>query len=426
MDFLPDRIEKSRLRERYPAIHELLRQKGVLDGKNELVRFVGIASAGAEQCAMFLPHGAPEHDHDCRKKFAATVMAAISRFARENARTGEAAATESSASFAAVLAAIAEDYRDHGIFSERLRTPSVDTGKPDWRATLRKGVPMLTPDGAPVFTEIRTSRPFSSSENILAIIQAAVVREIAGRHGWWLGESFGKRPLPSPDPLPRWPREHWTTHLRRFRQNLFAERPIVLAGLLEAYLDNEPLADTGRFLCGLSDYSTVWEAMLLRVLPGVEDGWNARLPAPYYVGSAGNSEAGGRMLMDIVIRNGSRIVIADAKYYRATSVGTAPGWPDIVKQIYYAEALGTVAGGPAPSSIDTCFIFPVRDGEEGPLDSVEIRDTAGMPVPRFPAVRCYYAGAHAVAAAYCTGRKISPLFSEAGSMAEDEALQPVT
>ena len=35
------------------------------------------------------------------------------------------------------------------------------------------------------------------------------------------------------------------------------------------------------------------------------------------------------MAMDIVIRENHGLVVADAKYYRAQGIGTAPGWADM-------------------------------------------------------------------------------------------------
>lgn len=409
--FLPDRYPKIALKERYPAVHRCLEEKGILEGKHELVRFVGIANAGPDECVFFTPHGAPDDRDSEGVGFARTLMAAVTKFAREYSRSGEDNSEEPSLSYAALIASIAEDYRDHGIFSERLRTQSINSGKPDWRATLRRQLPLLANSGGPVFTDIRTVRPFTSSDNILAILQAEVVREIHERHGWWLEHSFGTRPVPSASNPPRWPREIWAVMLRRFRQNLFADRPLVLSALLEAYLDHNPSSDQGATVCGIPDFSTVWEAMLRRVLPGVEEGWNARLPAPYYMKDDGVIEAAGRMEMDIVVRTGDRLVIVDAKYYPATGVRSAPGWPDIVKQIYYAEAMATIPEGPGPDRIDNCFVFPARDsGAVGKLANVAMYDNHRKHLARFGPVRCHYAGMRDVADAYCHGRMIDPVF----------------
>ena len=90
--------------------------------------------------------------------------------------------------------------------------------------------------------------------------------------------------------------------------------------------------------------------------------------------------------------------------YQATSVAKAPGWADIVKQIYYAEALATVAGAPDAGMIENCFMFPVVDGEAGQLGSVAMFDNAGMRAGRFPEIRCVYVGINSVMTGYCKGR----------------------
>lgn len=408
IDFLPDRYPKAVLKETRPAVFRCLESRGILDGKNDLVRFAGIASVKPDECTVFLPHGLATGSEENRTGFAKLAMAAISKYARDFSRPGEAEGEEESLSYVAAMVAIAEDFRDNGIYSERLRITSVNTGKPDWRSTFRRELPMLATSGAPVFGNIRTARPFSSNNNVLAIIQAAVVKELYDRHGWWLERYFGTRPVPRDVPVPEWPRELWAAMLGKFRQNLFAERPLMLARFLEAYLDGNPEAGDGAVVCGIADFSAVWEKMLQQVLPGTEYGWNSRLPGPRYTFHDGSAADSGRMAMDIVVRDDFGLVVADAKYYLAKSVDTAPGWADIVKQMYYTEALETVVD--EGTQIRTCFIFPRAPNSNSVLKTVGMHKSGGDPEPRFPQVKCYYADTAIVADAYCSGRKIAPLF----------------
>jgi len=404
--FLPDRYPKAELKRRFPKIYNCLDSFGILEGKNELVRFVGLVSTNIDESVIFLPHGAPRENEANSDDFGKDVMNAITKFARKNSRAGTEDGGEPTLSFTALISAIVEDYREHGIFAERLRTRSINNGKPDWTATVRSQTPLIATNGAPIFADVKTVRPFKSSDNILAIIQAEVVREIYIRHGWWILDTFGERLPPFDIELPLWPREIWSRMLRSWRQNLFAERPIRLLNMLLAYLELSPNSSQGDVVCGISDFSTVWETMLKSVLPGVEDHWNARLPAPHYLSKDGSIEPSGRMVMDIVVRNGERLTVADAKYYRAVGVGSAPGWADIVKQIYYVEALKTVCGAADSYLIDSCFLFPAVDGEAGRLQQVAMYNVSGKVESTFPPTQCIYIGTQAVISAYCRGEFI--------------------
>lgn len=405
--FLPDRYPKAALKQNYPRVFDCLKEKGILEGKNDLVRFVGVVNAGPRQNVVFLPHGAPQDLENDGEEFAKEVMTAVTKFARQNSRTGEDAEGDPTLSFSTLVAALAEDYRDYGLFSERLRARSVNSGKPNWPATIRGQIPLMAANGAPVYTDIRSTRPIASSLNILAMVQAAVVREIFEFHAWWLADSFGKREIPFDIDEPRWPREAWSRMLRGIRQNLFAERPLRLVSMLIAYLDHASEGSAGALVCGISDFSTVWETMLSKVIPGVEERWNTRLPGPRYVHTDGTPEPSGRMRTDIVINNGDRIIIADAKYYKAESAGTAPDWGDIVKQFYYLEALASVPDAPPRDKIGNCFIFPITDGETCNLKSVEMFGENNQPVDLFPSIDCIYIGTRSVINSYCKGKSIN-------------------
>jgi len=67
----------------------------------------------------------------------------------------------------------------------------------------------------------------------------------------------------------------WPGELRSLLPTLYANRPVFLAKSLIAYIEETAAHSEGEFVCGVEDFSSVWEHMLRKVLPGVEDGWNA-------------------------------------------------------------------------------------------------------------------------------------------------------
>ena len=67
------------------------------------------------------------------------------------------------------------------------------------------------------------------------------------------------------------------------------------------------------------------------------------------------------------------LTVVDAKYYRAQGLDSAPGWPDLVKQFFYARALKAYCPEP---TVNNAFVFP----GQGPLKSAHMhnRDSKEM------------------------------------------------
>jgi hypothetical protein len=399
--YLRDRHSKADLEIEYPEVARSLRARWslMMENKKELVAWVGIARACGNDSVVFLPHGGP-----ARNEFASRLMSAIVRFARENRRSGEAL-HDNGPNQAALLADLAADFRDHGIYFERERVRTRNSGKPDWGRTARQTMAFPDSDDRPIYLEIATTRPATATTNVIATIQRDVISELARDHGWWLRDHLGSRELPRPVRAIPWPRHIWPALLRSARRGLYQERAIRLVRMLLAYLEIDEKTGDGGVICGVSDFSTMWEAMLRDVLPRVDTRWNDELPGPYYFKTAGAPEASGRMQMDIVVRHDRRLLVIDAKYYRATSVGLAPGWADIVKQLYYVKALETVRSA-RNMKIGTAFIFPGIRTEAAPFDRVEMLGRGGETLDAFPSIACQYLGMDDVVTAYARRSKL--------------------
>jgi hypothetical protein len=406
LQFLPDRLPRERLWAQHPAAANRLRAHGLLEGSEKRVRFVGIASISNTEGTFFLPHGSP-HEKKDRDEFAQCVMKAISRFGRENSRVNEGALEDEGPSNAALLHEIATDFRDFGIFSERLSVKSKNSGKPEWSQTIRKEVPLYSNQNL-VFPTVRTVRPVDASENVLAAIQRIVLCEIYANHSWWLADAFGSRKLPRNVSILPGPRKAWRSLLAAFRQSLFSDRALRLASLLERYLANIDQVGEGALVLGISDFSTLWEKMLNEVLPNIERGWNEKLAGPVYRNIGGDEFPSGRMLMDAVARTGTRFLIIDAKYYTARSVDTSPSWPDVVKQLYYQKAMEALLKDPE-SEVQSCFIFPASRLTAPSFDVVQMRYQTGRLENTFPNIYCYYLNTEDVVRAYISGKKLLDL-----------------
>lgn len=399
-----DRIPVNQLRQENPETLHLLEERGIGKiGRRETVHFCGLADAGAEGAVFFLPRHAQGNPGEMLKT-ASLTMRVLARYGREvESRKGIAGSPGDNAALAALIYDLARDFRDNGIYSERERYRARNSGKPDWKRTISREMPFLTSSGIPVYPDTRTTRSLDSHEMLLAQIQAAVLSEIVEKHSWWLSgiaSRAGELRSFRPPPLPRF---LWPGKLRLLLPSLYARRPVFLANTMMSYLDETSGNAEGDFVCGVEDFSSVWEHMLRKVLPGVEEGWNAKLPKPGYVravsGEVEMLERG--MQTDIVVRDGTHLTVVDAKYYEATGKGSVPGWPDIVKQLFYEMAIkAVVADG---TTVSNCFAFPSGGVSSQPFETVRIYYPDQAMVGAFPEIRCRYYDIRSVMEAYRSG-----------------------
>ncbi len=399
IEFLPDRLSKAEFEITHPSAAKSLRARWsiMMDNSRELVAWVGIAHADTSGATVFLPHGSPSLTAD-RCMLAKPLMEAILRFARERGRGGDASNDEG-LNQTALLADIAADYRDHGLYTHRERICTRNAGKPDWPRTIKNEPAFKGANGASVYSEFRGVRPSTFDTNLIALIQGEVVSEIASIHGWWLGEHFGAREMPVKAENIRWPKHVWPKLLLVARGNLYQTRAVRLVNLLLSYLEKEQHTGVGPVVCGIADFSAMWEEMLRKVLPDVEDTWNPLMPGPVYIDEEGRLAESGRMEMDIVVKRGRHILIADAKYYRATSVSLSPGWADIVKQLYYQKCLASIEKA-SDCDITNIFLFPAFKTERSPFRQIEMRAIDGREIGDFPPIGCQYISISDVLKAY--------------------------
>ena len=404
--FLHDRHGKAALDTSHSEVAEALRKRRsvMMENGKETVAWVGIAQTGDGDSCFFLPHGAPEGTGD-REHFARQLMRAIVRFSRESGRAGDGREKESSTN-AALLAELAADYRDHGLHARREKLKANRDGKPDWARTVRSKTAFPAANGAPLYTELATTRYSSQATNIVAQIQEQVIADIHRAHSWWLGPWFGSREAPRPQRAPPWPKESRARLLKLARRDLYENRAIRLVGLLLAFLEQEKETGEGEVFCGISYFSTLWEVMRRETIPGGEHDWNNRLPKPAYFRADGSHEDARGMELDMVVRSGDHTIILDAKYYRATSKGYLPGVQDISKQIVYQQALEATGEADA-GSIVNAFAFPGTDTLREPFERIRFMLPDGGVAPGFPPVLCQYVSVGDVVEAYAVRRKLA-------------------
>ena len=404
---LQDRVSVQYLETRYQKLTaELRRQDQGKTLQKETVHFCGLACTSASESYVFVPRKTVGDSATENQRIARITMRVLAKYGQDTRdRQGLASVEDGNVGLISTVQDLSDDFRQYGIFAERVRYATKNSGKANWPRTAARELAMVSRNGNIVYPNIRTSRTSNAHESVLARVQVAVLLEIAEHHGWWLGGLQGREAELKHYASPDFPRLLWSQKLRSLLPNLFAQRAIRLAHSLISYLDEDPRQNDGITLYGIDDFHAVWERMLREVLPGVEGGWNSRLPKPAFRRAANGhllvQERG--MQTDIVIRDGATLKVLDAKYYDATALSNSPGWPDIVKQLFYDLALISVAGDEARTG---SFVFPARNNGEGPFTQVSVVRADQEPAVGFPSINCMYLSVMEVMEAYLGRRKL--------------------
>lgn len=405
VQFLSDRKGKAELERLHPEVAQALtsRWPTMMENGRETVAWVGIAKARESGTVFFLPHGSPSGER-ARLELAGRLMRAIVRFSKEHNRDGEGRDREST-TLAAILAELATDFRDRGLYSTREKLRTKREGKPDWARTLKNQTAFPASDGSPLYCDISSIRYSSLATNTVARIQEQVIAEISQTHGWWLSPYFGNREIPRPALLAEWPREHWVRLLKQANRSLYENRAIMLVKMLIAYLEQSAETGSGEVFCGISDFSTLWEAMLRDTIPDVDSSWNNRLPRPAYFRPDAEPEKIPGMQTDIVAGYGDFTLILDAKYYRATTTKFAPGVQDISKQFVYQKAVEATRRV-EPGKLVNAFVFPAEQTGREPFERIDFLLPDNTPAAGFSPVSCQYVSVSEVVDAYINRQKL--------------------
>lgn len=415
-EILVDRMPKDHLSLSHPEISKLMQESklGKLSGEQNNIQFCGLVCAHKEESttsAIFLPRKS-QISKDSDLDTAKVTMQVIAKYFRSKTREDNSGQEDSGGSWLSIIKAIADDFIEYGIYSDRHRIQGRNNGKANWARTIVRETPLIGHTGNIVYPDICTSRTQDNHHNFLAQMQVTVLKEIAVDHGWWLsGLTKDSSKLREFQPI-KIDRQLWPVKLKALLPSLFSNRAIRLAKYLVKYLERESYNSKSPLLFGLDDFHNVWEKMLREVLENTEDGWNTKLPRPYFYSddSAPPKTAPKKQMeMDIIVRQGSNLVIVDAKYYDATNIATSPSWPDISKQLMYEIAMKDLVERKGfTGEIHSCFVFPdfLENSGETFTDIRMEYFKSRMP-SKLPQIKCYYMPIIKVMEAYLNNKKIA-------------------
>ena len=354
-----DRSEISQLPE---TIRRAMKERGLFAEEEKTVHYCGVISC-EDTVAVFLPRNSkgPEEEDGY------FLLKALQRYYQGRDRASgvlegsedELIGTES----LTLMLEIAGDYLTNGLYVRRKKRRTINRGKTDWRRTIARHSPFPSAQ-SPVYLDLETSRNQYVSDCETSRIHATIIRQIKSQYGTLI---FGQRLAPDSRldmlPAPSGDTDSQLVHLDRELSGTFSERDIRLIRLLKKYLERKRATGSSDLLIGTRKFHNVWEGMIDSCLPG-KRAINKKLPVPYYLTGSFYEELprkGQRTDTVIVDDEKSWWAVVDAKYYGATSAGNAPGWHDIVKQLFYEKAVAGLTEV-KDARVSLHFIFPGRKG----------------------------------------------------------------
>jgi hypothetical protein len=370
---------------------DTMKEEGIIAPDHSSAQFCGFVS-WTGGTAVFLPVNCCETNFNALT--AHFLLRALRRY-YDDKETGvyEGVGSEliGTASLSLILSLV-DDYLENGLYVRRARERTLNSGKINWSRTISRQVGFLS-NNAPVYLDLETSRTHYVSDCETARIHASIIRDIYSEYSEIL---FGGARASDVDlelmPSPSGELITQLAHLDRELPLIYSDRDINLVNSLRRYLERSSGKDNPSII-GTRNFHAVWEGMIDQCLPRRVSGVNSKLPIPFYFSNGSYvpvAKKGQRT--DTVIENedGSHIAVVDAKYYRAQDSNSAPGWTDIVKQIFYKTAVESIV--PQSTNVSLHFVFP---GDKQVLDSAHVGSRANHPVKLkpsgdYPDIHCNY------------------------------------
>lgn len=404
---LTDRTDIGRLPER---LRILIQKQNLVTNSGKKVSFCGVIICDGE-IHTFLPQNSdvPKENERDLYKISSQLMKSVHRYSTD--RTSKEFSFDEGKDCLgddklSLISELLGDYCANGLYSRRISEKVKNSGKTDWKRTITSQLPYQGKNG-PVYLDFNGTKKRYDSESEVARIHATVIRELDSSFGWIItGSNDSIATSIKTLPNPKGEKVHLIKTLRQELHVVFSDREKRLLNLLIKYLELESGYGESEFIVGLKYFHVMWEHMLDRSLL-----WtfkvNKFLATPAYKinGDIKAAKAKGQRT-DTVIRkpNTNMYAVVDAKYYEAKDTIGAPGWPDLVKQFFYAKALSVYDSS---AQINNAFVFP----GSGPIESAHMLnpETKLFEDSMYPPIQCLYLDPIELIDHYVKGKKFDKL-----------------
>ncbi|MGF6423486.1 hypothetical protein ABIE11_003002 [Lelliottia sp. 489] len=340
-------------------ILQAFESEGIIQSIHDRLDFCGLVVINGTS-NIFLPRNSVI-PVDCNpKKIGSSLIRAIHKYVQNRYRSNIADGTSDRIlgdSFLSLAFSLLNDYVAYGLYIKRSSDIKKNQGKTCWKRTINK-IQSFPSDSSQIYIDTFGYKKNISLDNDITRIHAKVIRDLEHIIGWIY---FAEDPKIQQDladiSLPNFDVKYQIQSLKKELNNLYADREIRLIKNLCAYLSLSESHSSNNIVIGINKFHSMWEKMIDSCMI-----WkfeiNHLLAKPSYKMNGSYqaaSQKGGRT--DTVLKAPSENIfsVIDAKYYGADNISNLPGWPDLIKQFFYALALKEIYSS---ATIYNYFIFP--------------------------------------------------------------------
>jgi len=294
---------------------------------------------------------------------------------------------------------ILNDYKKNGIYTcENSFYRKGFQGKTDWNKTLNSVKPHIQ-DEEIIYPHFINRFTNSFFVNEVTKIHYSILMVIKNRFGWLLPEIdgffFNQRNRISDASFD-------IGIIKAELQSVFDDSKLHTLRLLLRFLENDfKSGESDSITYGFSDFQYVWEDMLRTVLSPTHT--FADLPVPTYQEFSGKliakPQKGQRLDILLYEYKVKKVCVIDAKYYDGSSIDSAPGWPDLVKQFFYAKSLTAASLKTEVISVKNYFIFPGVPKNTSP-ETIFVDSSKGHLNTDFPPIKCLHVSPEKIIESY--------------------------
>jgi hypothetical protein len=307
-----------------------------------------------------------------------------------------------------LIVEILNDFKTNGIYtSESSFTRRGFQGKTDWKKTIESVNPHIE-DEEIIYPHFVNRFKNSFFSNAVTKIHWSILQEIKSHFGWLLpeldGYIFGRNIRVSN-------RSFDIGVLKSELIGVYNDSKIHTLKTLLRFLESEfNSGQTESVSYGFSDFQYVWEHMLRSVLSPTHA--FSDMPIPVYRERSGREmpkpQKGQRIDILLYEPSSKEVCVIDAKYYDGSAVEHAPGWPDLVKQFFYAKSLTAGNLKHEVNAVRNYFIFPGIARDASP-DMVSVVDSSGHLDSEFPPIRCLHVSPEQIISSYISNKPLVDL-----------------